>query len=76
LETSCQRAVWNAEVAGERITGEVVFDADDEYGLSEENNAYLGRGDFVSLVRRGSENGEFAPFALKVPPRFFTWCSS
>eukprot|EP00439_Symbiodinium_sp_Y106_P085259 s97_g27.t6 len=35
LETSCQRAVWNAEVAGERITGEVVFDADDEYGLSE-----------------------------------------
>lgn len=65
LETSCQRAVWNAEVAGERITGEVVFDADDEYGISEENNAYLGRGDFVSLVRRGSENGEFAPFALK-----------
>eukprot|EP00416_Gambierdiscus_australes_P024488 CAMPEP_0171062338 /NCGR_PEP_ID=MMETSP0766_2-20121228/5005_1 /TAXON_ID=439317 /ORGANISM="Gambierdiscus australes, Strain CAWD 149" /LENGTH=726 /DNA_ID=CAMNT_0011518135 /DNA_START=60 /DNA_END=2239 /DNA_ORIENTATION=+ len=57
-----QRALWNAERSGEAISGEVVFDEENEFGLLRTGEHYMGK---LALVRRGAPNGEFAPFALK-----------
>uniref|UniRef100_A0A7S0F9A6 PA domain-containing protein n=1 Tax=Pyrodinium bahamense TaxID=73915 RepID=A0A7S0F9A6_9DINO len=57
-----QRALWNAERSGEAIAGDVEFDKSNEYGLESAGRDYRGK---LVLVRRGSPNGEFAPFALK-----------
>mmetsp|Transcript_97651 Transcript_97651/g.291637 ORF Transcript_97651/g.291637 Transcript_97651/m.291637 type:complete len:571 (-) Transcript_97651:90-1802(-) len=57
-----QRALWNAEWSGEEVSGDIAFDEDNEYGLERSGDALRGK---IALVRRGSPNGEFAPFALK-----------
>lgn len=61
ITSKAQRAVWNSEAAGEELSGEVVYNPDDEYGLEVTRLS----SDFMALVKRGSGNGEFAPFALK-----------
>lgn len=57
-----QRALWNAEHAGDVVAGVVVHEPDNEYGLRPPGEA--ARGNFV-LVNRGGPPGAFAPFALK-----------
>lgn len=57
-----QRALWNAEWAGQAFSGDLVFDEDDPYGMSPSSKDLGGR---ISLVHRGGAEGEFAPFALK-----------
>eukprot|EP00928_Gymnodinium_smaydae_P042794 TRINITY_DN28788_c0_g1_i1.p1 TRINITY_DN28788_c0_g1~~TRINITY_DN28788_c0_g1_i1.p1 ORF type:complete len:578 (+),score=102.10 TRINITY_DN28788_c0_g1_i1:76-1809(+) len=57
-----QRATWNAEWAGDTISGGVVFDEQDAFGTNPTENLD-GQ---LYLVRRGAAvAGEFAPFALK-----------
>eukprot|EP00435_Cladocopium_sp_Y103_P014148 s3492_g3.t1 len=70
INTFAQRAIWNSGAAGENFSGEVVYRPDDAYGLEAGQHRHpSGRDgdgrDFLALVRRGSGNGEFAPFALK-----------
>lgn len=67
INSFAQRAIWNSEAAGEHLCGQVVFRPEDEYGLEAEGHSTNSRDcrDFLALVRRGSGNGEFAPFALK-----------
>jgi len=57
-----QRALWNAERTGQLISGKVIYDEDNSYGLEQQTEGLDGS---MALVQRGSENGEFAPFALK-----------
>jgi pheromone shutdown protein TraB len=63
MKIYAQRAVWNAEQAGEAVDGPLVFDKANEYGLMETRPEQ--QSGYMSLVKRGSANGEFAPFALK-----------
>jgi len=58
-----QRGLWNGEWAGQVLSGSVVFDRDNPYGLKPSPADTFDGG--IALVRRGSPNGEFAPFALK-----------
>jgi len=58
-----QRALWNAEWAGQEISGEIVFDETDEFGLS--SNKCEDLKGCIALVQRGGAEGQFAPFALK-----------
>jgi len=57
-----QRAMWNAERSGETISGDIVFDEDNVFGLKKACDGVRGN---LCLVCRGSPGGEFAPFALK-----------
>jgi len=62
MTVHAQRALWNAERSGETISGQVVYDEDNAYGLSPHDDEVKG---CLALVQRGSPAGEFAPFALK-----------
>mmetsp|Transcript_31690 Transcript_31690/g.56924 ORF Transcript_31690/g.56924 Transcript_31690/m.56924 type:complete len:568 (+) Transcript_31690:49-1752(+) len=64
-----QRALWNAEDADDFVSGEVVFDETDAYGLGE-GSGPRESGSHLALIRRGSPDGEFAPFALKAHNAF------
>jgi len=57
-----QRAMWNGEMAGQQINGQIVHDKTNIYGLEQSNTNVQGK---VSLVQRGGPEGEFAPFAYK-----------
>jgi hypothetical protein len=58
-----QRALWNAEREGDSIVGDMAFDEDNPYAVGAmDSSVFEGK---FALVRRGSPNGEFAPFALK-----------
>eukprot|EP00928_Gymnodinium_smaydae_P026649 TRINITY_DN20859_c0_g1_i1.p1 TRINITY_DN20859_c0_g1~~TRINITY_DN20859_c0_g1_i1.p1 ORF type:complete len:682 (-),score=119.42 TRINITY_DN20859_c0_g1_i1:177-2123(-) len=72
-----QRAIWNAEFACEAVSGRVVFDEDDPYGVgcsasgeaavdleSRRRARAVGPGDLV-LCRRGAPAGASASLALK-----------
>eukprot|EP00931_Biecheleriopsis_adriatica_P090249 TRINITY_DN64264_c0_g1_i1.p1 TRINITY_DN64264_c0_g1~~TRINITY_DN64264_c0_g1_i1.p1 ORF type:complete len:566 (+),score=116.08 TRINITY_DN64264_c0_g1_i1:61-1758(+) len=65
MQVRAQRALWNAEGAGKRVSGEIIFDEDDEYGLGEGFAAPSSVDSYLALVRRGGPEGEWAPFALK-----------
>lgn len=64
LTVYAQRAVWNAERAGEVISGVLAFDEEDAFGLQSAWRQDVSGGR-LSVVHRGSPNGEYAPFALK-----------
>lgn len=67
ITTHAQRAIWNVETAGEHLRGEVFYRPEDEYGL-EAGDGRIQRDSMTCsflLVRRGSANSEWAPFALK-----------
>lgn len=57
-----QRAFWNAEAAGEKISGKVQVDFENEFGLQQWQSDLHGN---LALVKRGGPEGEWAPFALK-----------
>lgn len=57
-----QRAIWNAEFAGEVFSGDIFFDAENPYGLAPISPDAHGA---LALVRRGDPSGSFAPFAVK-----------
>jgi pheromone shutdown protein TraB len=57
-----QRALWNAERSGDTISGDIVFDESNPYGMEKNVDSWDGK---IALMCRGSPNGEFAPFALK-----------
>jgi len=57
---------WNAERGGETVSGRVVFDASNPYGLNRAadsvNNPLCGN---IALFHRGGPPGVVAPFAMK-----------
>jgi len=57
-----QRALWNAEKTGDLVSGTVYYSEGNAFGIQEWGPEVEGK---VLLVRRGSPDGEFAPFALK-----------
>jgi hypothetical protein len=57
-----QRSLWNAERAGDTISGPLAFDKDNLYGLERSKGNVQGK---LCLVQRGGPEGEFAPFAFK-----------
>jgi len=57
-----QRALWNAERSGDAISGDIVFDESNPYGMDAHDSSLDGK---IALMCRGSPNGEFALFALK-----------
>eukprot|EP00438_Fugacium_kawagutii_P006142 Skav234017 [mRNA] locus=scaffold3484:148954:150630:- [translate_table: standard] len=68
ITTHAQRAIWNVETAGEHFCGEVFYRPEDEYGLEAGDAGRIQRDSMSTnflLVRRGSANSEWAPFALK-----------
>eukprot|EP00427_Karlodinium_veneficum_P023795 CAMPEP_0169099074 /NCGR_PEP_ID=MMETSP1015-20121227/20372_1 /TAXON_ID=342587 /ORGANISM="Karlodinium micrum, Strain CCMP2283" /LENGTH=484 /DNA_ID=CAMNT_0009159949 /DNA_START=339 /DNA_END=1793 /DNA_ORIENTATION=+ len=58
-----QRAVWNAEWAGDTVDGRFLFDQDNAYGLGVPKSGQTFK--YMSVVKRGAPGEEFAPFALK-----------
>mmetsp|Transcript_22046 Transcript_22046/g.50366 ORF Transcript_22046/g.50366 Transcript_22046/m.50366 type:complete len:607 (-) Transcript_22046:78-1898(-) len=63
LECYAQRAMWNGEQSGRLFHNEVTFDESNAYGMQRgASDRFAGK---VALVKRGSANGEFAPYALK-----------
>jgi hypothetical protein len=63
IKMYAQRALWNAEWAGEALDGRLLFDQNNPYGLIESKSGQTFK--YMSLVRRGAPADEFAPFALK-----------
>jgi len=63
LQVRATRALWNAEQAGKTISGDIIFNKDDPYGLEIEESPD-STDSHLALVMRGPE-GVFAPFALK-----------
>jgi hypothetical protein len=59
-----QFALWNAEKGGETVSGRLMYDGNNKYGM-EIPTSRVAQVPCLSLVERGAENGEFAPFALK-----------
>jgi len=57
-----QRALWNAERAGETISGGLAWDGENNFGLKPYGGNVQGK---LCLVQRGGPEGEFAPFAYK-----------
>jgi hypothetical protein len=57
-----QRAMWNAERAGDNVSGLINFESDNVYGLEKPRSNVNGK---LCLVQRGGPEGEFAPFAYK-----------
>mmetsp|Transcript_73513 Transcript_73513/g.129760 ORF Transcript_73513/g.129760 Transcript_73513/m.129760 type:complete len:558 (+) Transcript_73513:71-1744(+) len=62
IKVRAQRALWNAEQAGNVITGDILFDEDDPYGLEDSSD---GHDSHLALVMRGGPEGVWAPFAVK-----------
>mmetsp|Transcript_47625 Transcript_47625/g.114359 ORF Transcript_47625/g.114359 Transcript_47625/m.114359 type:complete len:375 (-) Transcript_47625:105-1229(-) len=63
MTVHAQRALWNAERAGERVSGPAAFDPGNAYGLAARPGAGVaGR---LALVHRGGPDGELGPFAVK-----------
>lgn len=62
-----QRAIWNAELAGTNISGEMLFNDEDPYCMGEGGHLVASRknDEFMVLARRGGFDGQWAPFALK-----------
>lgn len=63
IRVLAQRANWNAEWASDVIRGSLIFDESNAYAMCDQSN--MGMHGSIALVKRGSADGEWAPFMLK-----------